>query len=220
MGLFSRASDIVNSNLNSLLDKAEDPQKMLRLIASEIEASIKLARDSSVQHISARKQIERTRLQQQRAAQHWQQQAHQLVEQGNEPQARVALAKKHQCDTQLAQLQHDANHHKSALEQLDEDITRLQHARAQAKKRVRELTPKTEVTRRSASNLYSNASNASDVAKIQQQVEQFQSRINRYSITSDTQHVTEAFNTLQRNNAIEQELAELKQKRASASALN
>jgi phage shock protein A len=139
MGIFSRLSDIVNSNLNSLLARAEDPEKIIRLIIQEMEDTLVEVRSATVRTIAERKELERRVVGLKRDEEEWERKAELAVTKGRDDLARGALHAKarvsqtlQDTETHLAQLV-------EALIRQNEDIGKLQAKLNDAKARQRAI---------------------------------------------------------------------------------
>jgi phage shock protein A len=139
MGIFSRLTDIINSNLNSILDRAEDPEKLIRLVIQEMEDTLVEVRSSTVRTIAERKEIERKLSQLGREMDEWQRKAELALSRDRDDLAKGALVAKSKIAEQIDALQHQLTHIEEALAKSSEDIGRLQEKLTDAKKREKAI---------------------------------------------------------------------------------
>ena len=135
MSIFSRMTDIVNSNLNALLDKAEDPEKMVRLIIQEMEETLVEVRSTSARAIADRKDLQRRAQWQQDEAGEWQRKAEIAVNKGRDDLAKGALAEAKKCADQAEVLNNELDILSATLSKLGEDVSALQEKIKDAKAR-------------------------------------------------------------------------------------
>jgi phage shock protein A len=135
MGIFSRLADIVNSNIVSLLDRAEDPQKIIRLIIQEMEDTLVEVRSSTVKTIADRKELERKVAALTRDRDGWQAKAELAIEKGREDLAKGALLRKNEVISLIAAAETQLSDTEKYLAQQNEDIAKLQAKLDDAKQR-------------------------------------------------------------------------------------
>jgi phage shock protein A len=139
MGIFSRLSDIVNANLNALLDRAEDPEKMAKLMIQEMEDTLVEVRSAAVKNISEKKEIQR-RLEQLAAAEaDWAQKAEFAIGKGRDDLAKGALLAKRKLAESADSLRGELTAVDEALTRHDEDLARLQSKLQEAKAKQKAL---------------------------------------------------------------------------------
>ena len=139
MGIFSRLTDIVNSNINAILDRAEDPEKIIRLIIQEMEDTLVEVRASAVRIIAERKEVERRLETLRREQEEWQRRAELALTKGRDDLAKGALLAKARVVAALETLEKQHRQIEEALHKQNEDIAKLQAKLADAKAREKTI---------------------------------------------------------------------------------
>src|SRR5690606_29697590 len=126
MGIFSRLGDIISANMNDILDRAEDPAKMIRLIIMEMEETLVEVRASAARTIADQKEARRN-LQRLDAAQaSWAEKAELALSKDREDLAKAALVEKQKLSQMGLQIEQDMHLMDEALIKHEEDIQKLE----------------------------------------------------------------------------------------------
>jgi phage shock protein A len=139
VGIFSRLSDIVNSNLNALLDRAEDPQKVIRLVIQEMEDTLVEVRSAAVRLIAERREVERRIAVLTKDQDEWHRKAEFAVGRGREDLAKAALLAKSRASQAIAEAQSQIEAVQAAIAQQNEDVGKLQAKLDDAKSREKAI---------------------------------------------------------------------------------
>ena len=139
MGIFSRFTDIINSNINSILDKAEDPEKMVRLIIQEMEETLVEVRTQSAKLIADKKELSRRVERLHLEAEDWESKAEVALSKGREDLARAALKEKSSAEEATMALEINLEVIDINLDKLSGDIGLLQQKLGDAKTRQKAL---------------------------------------------------------------------------------
>jgi phage shock protein A len=139
MGIFTRFSDIVNSNINAILDKAEDPEKIVRLMIQEMEDTLVEVRSAAARSIADKKDLNRKLGSLEQETADWEQKAELALRKGREDLAKAALVEKSRVSAAVDLLKQDYSAVDDGLAKLNEDIARLEGKLEDAKARQKAL---------------------------------------------------------------------------------
>ena len=200
MGVFSRLSDIVNSNLNAMLDKAEDPEKVVRLIIQEMEDTLVEVRSSAARALADSKEVTRKKAEFARRAGEWEAKAELALAKGREDLARGAISAKRKAEEMIGFLDKELKAIDETVGKTNDDLARLQAKLKEARAKQRSL----EIRRNAASGSVRVSRQVNDG-----RIEEALARFDRYERRIDELEAEAESWSLGRPRTLEDEFAEL-----------
>ena len=215
MGIFSRFADIVNSNINAILDKAEDPEKMVRLIIQEMEDTLVEVRSTSAKTLAEKKELVRRVDTLKVQVADWQEKAELALSKDRDDLARAALIEKQKSADAVAAVETELEHVESHIEKLQQEVSTLQEKLADAKARQKAI-----ILRQRSAESRLEVKKALDSSKVEDALNRFEryenkidgleSQIESYDLGKKS--LADEIAGLQQDEKIDDELAELKKK--------
>jgi phage shock protein A len=218
MGIFSRFTDIVNSNINSILDKAEDPEKLVRLMIQEMEDTLVEVRSTAARAIADRKEITRTLTNLEAEARDWQAKAELALDKNREDLAKAALAEKSRVTAAGDSLRTQHRTLGEGLDKINDDVVRLEEKLVDAKTRQQAiLSRQRTATRRLDARKRLHNVRIDDALirfdQFERRIDDIEAHVESYDL-GGKKGLKDEFTELEAEDAVAQELRELKSKRA------
>ena len=139
MGIFTRFRDIVSSNINAMLDKAEDPEKLIRLMIREMEDTLVEIKASCAGVMANSKKVQRQMEEAQSRGNYWEEKATLAVNKGRDDLAREALVERRRYAERVEALEQELREHNALVEQYQDDIRQLEDKLGAAREKQRVL---------------------------------------------------------------------------------
>ena len=214
MGIFTRFSDIISSNINSMLDKAEDPEKMIKLMIHEMEDTLIELKSSCAGVIAGRKKVERKLEEMHARKDLWAERARLAVAKGRDNLAREALIEKRRFSVITDTLENELAEYSGLIAQYHDDISELENKLNNAKEKKRVLVQRhRRATGKKRAQEDIRRSNSSDTMarfdKLESRIDQMEAEAELVN-TPQKPSVEEEFDNLASDDEIENELAKIK----------
>ena len=224
MGIFSRTRDIIAANFNDMLDKAEDPGKMIRLIILEMEETLVEVRTSSARTIADQKELRRHVGKLNQLQHDWGDKAQLALSKDREDLARAALLEKKKAGDMAEQLGAEIAVLDDALRAYEEDIEKLQNRLREARSRQSSIAARLQSAENRVKLRTLLSSERVDEAlvrfdQLERRVDYAEGRAEAMSLGDSRQPtLAEEIAALQDGDTIDAELAEMKRAMSAGGA--
>ncbi|MDZ7667319.1 MAG: phage shock protein PspA [Desulfotignum sp.] len=214
MGIFTRFRDIVSANINSMLDRAEDPEKLIKLMIREMEDTLVELKSACAGTIADKKKVSRQLEQLQDKEAFWDQKSALAVSKGRDDLARQALLEKRRFAQRGEAVAQELAEFQSIVAQYQDDIQELENKLKSAREKQRMLVQRH--IRAQRKKQAHEEIRRMDSAQVVQKFDEMESNIERMEAEADLVNygkksgLEEAFEELSADDDIERQLQELK----------
>lgn len=215
MGIFSRLADIINSNLNAILDRAEEPEKIIRLVIQEMEDTLVEVRSTAAKTIAEKKEISRRLARLNEAQRGWAQKAELALMKGREDLAKGALVEKARLAEAAEALREEVGDLDALLQQGEADIAKLESKLREAKTKQQALTARHDTAGsrlKVRRTLYDGRVEDafSRFEQVEKKLDEAEGAVEAYDLGRGGKSLADEISDLAAESAIEDELAALK----------
>lgn len=218
MGIFTRVRDIVNSNINAALDKAENPEKLIKQMIREMEDTLVEIKAACAGAMAGRKKAERDADEANALVVHWTERAELAVDHGRENLAREALRAKQRFVGEAETTQNVIDQLAGLVDQYKSDIVQIENKLQSAREKQRVLVQRhVHAVQHKKAQLEIRKL---DTSGVMLRFEEFEQRLDRVDAEGELVNfgrpkpysLEQEFVDLQRDETIEDELKALKSK--------
>ncbi|GHA99410.1 phage shock protein PspA [Algimonas arctica] len=224
MGIYSRMGDIINSNLNAMIEAAEDPEKIARLIIQEMEDTLVEVRTDAARNIAERKELTRREDDYRKHADDWAAKAELAITKDREDLARGALTARRQAEDMADVVGKEIEVLDEAIGKADMDLSKLQTKLDEAKAKHKALTMRSSVARSQVKMRTKIVDTRVDDAlsryeRMERKVDELEAHVEAFDL-GEGESLESQFAALDSNDELEDELAALKDRMSKPKAAN
>lgn len=217
--IFKRISDVISANLNDLIDRVEDPERMIKQIIREMEENISKAKEGVIEAIASEKQLQKDLEQHRRQSAEWQKKAEEALLVNKEELARAALMRKKEHDNLIKALEPSWEAAKNTSERLKTQLHALEAKLEEARRKRSTLVARQRAAEarqhmdKTLANFQTGLDAQANFARMEDKVTEMEARAEAAAeLNGDASQLEKDFLAMEVEQEVEDELAALKRK--------